>query len=184
MRFALTPMKMNSLSVVGNASAGNIISLRGNSNTLTTIFSGATRGIPMLAFSLSGHTAETVAPVRGPLVSTDVAQMVLGLFLVLLVIVGLAWLLRHVVSFQPTMNGQLRILGGLSMGPRERVVLVKIGDTQMLLGVSPGRIQTLHVLDKPVSESLDAPPRPGTGFAPLLSRFLQRGRGDVQGDVQ
>ena len=39
------------------------------------------------------------------------------------------------------------------MGPRERVVLLQVGDTQLLLGVTPGRIQSLHVLDQPVSYS-------------------------------
>ncbi len=175
-------MTMNSFPVARGDTSRNIFPWHSYSNAMTTIFSGAACGVSMLAFPSPAYTAETVAPVRASLVSADVVHVILGLFLVLLVIVGLAWLLRHVLRFQPTMSGQLRILGGLSMGPRERVVLLKIGDTQMLLGVSPGRIQTLHVLDKPVAEPMDAPTQPGTGFSLQLSRFLQRGR-DREADV-
>jgi flagellar protein FliO/FliZ len=36
------------------------------------------------------------------------------------------------------------------MGARERLVLVQVGSTQLLLGVAPGRISLLHQLDEPV----------------------------------
>ncbi|MCP4041722.1 MAG: flagellar biosynthetic protein FliO [Gammaproteobacteria bacterium] len=115
-----------------------------------------------------------------PIDSGKVIQIILGLVLVLLVIGGLTWFLRHVMRFQPTVGGQLQILGGLSMGPRERVVLLKVGDTQMLLGVSPGRIQTLHVLDKPVVETPEVATLPDSGFSRHLSRFLRSDRGRRQ----
>jgi flagellar protein FliO/FliZ len=76
-----------------------------------------------------------------------------GLLAVLALVLVLAWVLRYVMQVRPGAHGQLRIVGGLSMGPRERVVLVDVAGTQLLLGVSPGRIQTLHVLDEPVPET-------------------------------
>ena len=42
--------------------------------------------------------------------------------------------------------GPVRVLGGVSMGPRERVVLLEAAGERLLVGVVPGRIQTLHVL--------------------------------------
>ncbi|MEG7523045.1 MAG: flagellar biosynthetic protein FliO [Chromatiales bacterium] len=44
------------------------------------------------------------------------------------------------------------VLGGTSVGPRERVVVVKVDDIRLLLGVAPGRVQTLHVLDQSEDE--------------------------------
>lgn len=108
-----------------------------------------------------------------PLDAGSILQVILGLVVVIFFIGGVAWLLRHVLRFQPTVGGQLRILGGLSMGPRERVVLVKVGETQLLLGVAPGRLQTLHVLDRPLVESVSEE-SVSPGFAAQLARAIRR----------
>jgi flagellar protein FliO/FliZ len=58
------------------------------------------------------------------------------------------------------------------MGARERVVLIQAGETQLLLGVAPGRVQTLHVLDQPLQMSSSS----GSGFAEQLSQMLKKGK--------
>jgi flagellar biogenesis protein FliO len=42
----------------------------------------------------------------------------------------------------------LRVVGGLMIGTRERIVLVEIGDTWIVVGLVPGQIRTLHTLPK------------------------------------
>lgn len=73
-------------------------------------------------------------------------QLVAGLLVVLLCIMVLAWLAKRFNHLQTASGGMLEIIGGLSMGARERIVLVRIGEQQVLLGVSPGRINALHVV--------------------------------------
>ncbi len=131
---------------------------------------GAAGQVLVPAIAVAAETSPTGAP---PLDAGSILQVILGLVAVLLFIGGVAWLLRHVLRFQPTVGGQLRILGGLSMGPRERVVLVKVGESQLLLGVAPGRLQTLHVLDRPLVESVAEEPDP-PGFAAQLARAIRR----------
>ena len=77
-------------------------------------------------------------------------RLTFALAVVLAAIIGLAWLLRRVARFNRSADGQLRILGGLAVGNRERIVLVQAGKTQLLVGVAPGRVQVLHVLDEPI----------------------------------
>ncbi len=77
-------------------------------------------------------------------------QVTLGLLVVLLVIVGAAWMLRRYGRFQSSASGSLKILGGLSIGPRERVVLLQVGEEQLLIGVAPGRVQALYHLETPI----------------------------------
>ncbi len=77
-------------------------------------------------------------------------QLLLSLFAVLAAIVVVAWILRRVMRVQGFAGGKLRVLAGLSLGSRERIVVVEVGDTQLLLGVAPGRVVSLHVFDKPV----------------------------------
>ncbi len=105
--------------------------------------------LPVLAgcVALPVHAASTATDAAGgPLAWESLLQMSLGLVAVLVAIVGMAWLARRFGRFQSPAGGILRILGGLSLGPRERVVLLQVGNVQLLVGVAPGRIQTLHVL--------------------------------------
>lgn len=99
-------------------------------------------------------------------------QFTLGLLAVLLAVVALAWLMKRVSRLQFSVGGSLRALGGLSLGPRERVVLVQVGDTQLLLGVAAGRVQTLHVLEQPIE--INETTRPATKFSARLSEAMRK----------
>ncbi len=106
-----------------------------------------------------------------------IAQTLLGLIAVLAAIVGVAWLLRRVGSLPTGAQSVIRVLGGASMGARERVVLVQVGETQMLLGVAPGRVQALHVFAQPVVAVRGAEPTPVSAFSErLLALLKQRGQ--------
>ncbi len=78
-------------------------------------------------------------------------QLLSGLLIVIVCIMVLAWFARRMNRFSSTADGSLQILGGLSMGSRERIVLLQVGDRQLLVGVAPGRVSTLHVLEQPVT---------------------------------
>ncbi len=73
-------------------------------------------------------------------------QTMMGLLLVLGVIFVLGWLLRRIGRIPGAGKGDIRILGGVALGTRERAVLLQVENTRLLVGVAPGRIQTLHVL--------------------------------------
>ncbi len=107
-----------------------------------------------------------------PVGAGDFLQMFFGLLLVLGVIFGMAWFIRRMGSFQQVSHGALRILGGLSLGQRERVVLVQVGDKQLLIGLAPGQIRTLHVLDQKVSVNTTSA-EAGSSFADRLNSVLQ-----------
>ena len=110
-----------------------------------------------------------------PLAGGSLAKIGFGLLVVVALIVALSWGMRRMGGFAGGGAGSLRILGGLSMGTRERVVLIQVCDKQLLLGVAPGRVQTLHVLEQPIDtggQSTDTV----KGFAASLSAALQRGR--------
>lgn len=91
-------------------------------------------------------------PTGDPAVAGNLWQLLLGLLVVLGTIAVGAWLLRRFGRVSSAIGGAIKIIGGVSMGPRERVVLLQVGNAQLLLGITPGRIQSLHVLDEPVPE--------------------------------
>lgn len=110
-----------------------------------------------------------------PMATGNLLQMLLGLIAVLMLIVGLAWIMRRMGGVTGTAAGSLRILGGLSMGTRERIVLIQVGEQQLLIGVAPGRVQTLHVLEQPI-QPVEQDKSGKGNFAASLSAALQRGK--------
>jgi flagellar protein FliO/FliZ len=112
----------------------------------------------VLALPFSAMAAEpvaTAATAAAPAVSSGVAgqltQLVFGLLLVLGLIFFLAWLLRRVQQAGPAGKGQvIELIGSRALGPRDRLMLVQVGNEQILLGLSPGTITALHVLKEPV----------------------------------
>lgn len=77
-------------------------------------------------------------------------QMFFGLFIVVALIFGMAWFMRRMGNMSGMSAGNLKVLGGISVGQREKIVLVQAGETQLLIGVAPGEIRTLHVMDEPI----------------------------------
>jgi len=78
--------------------------------------------------------------------SSYLMQLVSGMVIVLLSIVVLAWIAKRFNRMQSSGGGNLRIVEGISMGARERVVVVEVDGERLLLGVSPGRINMLYSL--------------------------------------
>ena len=91
--------------------------------------------------------AEPVERELAPLGVQSLLQTGGGLFLILLMIIGGAWLFKRYGQLPTLGKGLIRILGGVSVGPRERVMLLEVDNTRLLVGVAPGQIRTLHILD-------------------------------------
>ncbi len=104
------------------------------------------------------------APVE-PFASPYLMKLTGGLILVVAAIFVLAWLVKKLNLNQQSPHGLIRIVAGLPLGTRDRIVLVQVGDEQILLGLTPGRIEKLHTLAQP----LDAP-----AGAPANASFARR----------
>jgi flagellar protein FliO/FliZ len=100
-------------------------------------------------------------------------QMFFGLFVVVALIFGMAWFMRRMGNMNSMATGNLKVLGGISVGQRERIVLVQAGDTQLLVGVAPGEIRTLHVMDEPITAITEINSNAPTGFAEKLHAAIK-----------
>jgi flagellar protein FliO/FliZ len=102
--------------------------------------------LPLLAAepeSASGPGALSPPPVVG---GGAVLETMLFLVLIVGLIIGLGWLVRRMGRLPTGGKGLVSVLGGVSLGPRERAVVLQAGDTRVLVGIAPGRVQTLCVL--------------------------------------
>lgn len=107
-----------------------------------------------------------------PLSLAAVLQIVTALALVTALIVAAAWAMRRFGRLPGGGHAQLRMIGGIHLGQRERIVVLQAGDERLVVGVTPGCIRTLHVLPHAEDEVGEpAPPGPG-GFLGRLNREL------------
>ena len=78
-------------------------------------------------------------------------QVFASLAVVIGLLVGVLWLMRRFNGVGRSASGQLQVIASVNLGQRERAVLVAAGDKQLLLGVAPGNVRTLHVFDEPIA---------------------------------
>jgi flagellar protein FliO/FliZ len=111
---------------------------------------------------------------KGAVSLGGVLQVITGLVAVLALIFAGAWVLKRFGRLQGITHDQLRLVGGISLGQRERIVIVQAGSDRLLIGVAPGCIRTLHVLE-PAPEPAAEDATGGAPAAPasFLGRFNQ-----------
>lgn len=93
--------------------------------------------------------AQTAGAVPGG--AATLAQLVLSLGIVVVLIFAFAWLARRLRLAPQGGGGALRILAQVAVGPRERIVLLAVGDRQALVGVTGAGITSLALLDDAVA---------------------------------
>jgi flagellar protein FliO/FliZ len=112
------------------------------------VFLAAFQPLLVLAEESKAEMSQIGASLSQP--SDYFVQIMLSLILVLLIIFISAWLLRRYGRFPGVADGNLKVLGALSVGQRERILLLQVGSEQILVGVTSSKISTLHELKEPV----------------------------------
>ena len=103
-------------------------------------------------------TAPAITPMRPPPQvalpassgsgAAGLLQTIFALLLVLGLLIGLAWLLKR---YGPKPGGglaNLRVVGALNIGGRERIMVVEVGDQWIVVGAAPGRVNALHTMPR------------------------------------
>jgi flagellar protein FliO/FliZ len=125
-----------------------------------------------------GAADEGSVPIPDPL--TGLGQILFGLVLVFGILAGCVWLLKR-YSSPVRGNGLLRVLGVTAVGPREKVVLLEVGEKILMLGVTPNNVRTLHVFGHdelpiaptPATPSVNPAAAIAASFANRLSQALK-----------
>lgn len=110
------------------------------------------------------------APTAGGL-----AQVTFALLLVLVAIFAVAWVARRMRGFNNRVGDAIDVLADIPLGQKERAVLLKVGAKQILVGVAPGRVNTLHVLEEPLD--LKKPTAGPTDSRPNFKQLMLRSLG-------
>ncbi|MEW6513293.1 MAG: flagellar biosynthetic protein FliO [Pseudomonadota bacterium] len=114
-------------------------------------------------------------PAAAPDLGSSALQMVLGLVVVLALLLGALWLLKRLSQPRGAVAGLMRVVAGVAIGPRERVVILELGNSWLVLGVAPGQVTTLAEI--PRQELPPGAHPPAAGELPAWLRQLVERRG-------
>ena len=81
----------------------------------------------------------------------SVAQLTLSLAAIVALILAVSWSLKRLKLGTPRSRGEIAVIDQLALGPRERIVLVRVGDSQVLVGVGAGGVVALTPLAAPIA---------------------------------
>jgi flagellar protein FliO/FliZ len=104
---------------------------------------------------------------------SGLGEVTLALIVVLAAVFAFAWLVRRMRGMGSRVGNAIDVLAEVPLGQKERAVLLKVGPTQILVGVAPGRVNTLHVLAEPLELARpNAADDSGPSFRKILMRSL------------
>jgi flagellar protein FliO/FliZ len=81
---------------------------------------------------------------------TGLGQVTLALLIVLGAVFAVAWVVKRMRGFGNRVGDAIDVIADIPLGQKERAVLLKVGTAQILVGVAPGQVNTLHVLTEPI----------------------------------
>ena len=115
---------------------------------------------------------ELVHP-ASPISVNSLTQLLTSLMVIVALIFATGWVLKRNRFSGARTRGDMSILDELAVGPRDRVVLVRVGEAQLLLGVGANGIVPLVPLAMPITlTSSSAAP----AFADRLRDLLRKDR--------
>jgi flagellar protein FliO/FliZ len=112
-----------------------------------------------------------MAQPASPLSAGSLTQLTLSLLAIVVLIFAVSWALKRLKMAGPRGRGEITVLDELALGPHERIVLVRVGESQVLVGVGAGGVVGLtplatRIAIKPISSA--------PAFADRLREFMKR----------
>lgn len=138
----------------------------------------------LLLFINTAYAADITnsATAAGSSATGSIFTMLLGLGMVLALLVGLAWLFKRTGLVKGAgSNAVAKIIGGVSVGTRERVMVIEVAEQWIVVGVAPGRVNTLATM--PRQEHVSTPPTPSlpaANFSAWLKQTIEKRNGSSE----
>jgi flagellar protein FliO/FliZ len=105
---------------------------------------------------VSGHLALVLLAIQQSAVAAELnsapqtggaMRVAFGLMIVLAVMALIAWAVNRIGPGNIGSSSAARIVGGVSVGNRERVVVIEVADRWIVVGVAPGQVNGIANID-------------------------------------
>ena len=110
---------------------------------------------------------------ENPMSLSYVIQILISFVVVVAFIVLLAWLMRKTGRFGSGSGQAIKIVSSMSLGMREKIMVLNVGGENIVVGIAPGQIRTLHILNSKLeinNENIEKNYN-SRGFKQLLDKF-------------
>ena len=102
--------------------------------------------------------AESVLPAGSFESAGSFVSVVISLAAVLALILLVGWVMNRLQRVRRGGSATLEVIDVLPVGPKEKILLLRAGDKQVLLGMAPGSISPLAEIE-PAGDLADAEPK-------------------------
>lgn len=109
--------------------------------------------------------------------SANIMQMMMGLFFIVIMIFGVVWLMKKVGYQGYNASGLIKVKSCLPISNKEKILLIEVGEEQVLVGTAPGFIGHIKTMDKPVmdiSNTAFSTPPVASAFADKLKNIINK----------
>ncbi len=130
----------------------------------------------VVSLPLLAHAADAAAPVPAVSAAGSLLQVFIGLVAVLLLIAATAWVAKRFGVTRGGASHVLQVISSTSVGARERVVVVEVGESWLVVGVAPGSVNTLMTLPRGEIQPATTATL-NTSFAAGLQKLIEKRRG-------
>ncbi len=120
------------------------------------------------------YAADQPAPVPSPSPVLDMFKVLLGLIVVLGAMAGVLWLMKRSGLGPAQGGGAVKIVGGVSVGNRERVLVLEVADQWIVVGVAPGSVNALANMPRQEQFVQAATHPPAGQFAAWLKQKIEK----------
>ena len=117
-----------------------------------------------VATPIGGESTPTSPPIGIP----GVLGFGVSLILVIAAILLVGWIYSQTKGMRDSRSSVISVLASQSLGSKEKIVLVGVGDKQIVVGVTAVHLQTLHVFDQPIV-NIEAPAKTSVFAERLLT---------------
>lgn len=112
-------------------------------------------------------TATGVSPTGG------ILKMLFGLVVVLAFVALISWGFKRMMPGGSGVQSTIRIVGGVSVGSRERVVVLEVADRWLVVGVAPGQVSNIANLEIGASKLSQSEDTPNQTIHPMMQPLVK-----------
>jgi len=130
------------------------------------------QGIAVAAEIAGGNTH--LASAASPVSISYAMQILISFLAVIGFILLLAWFMRKTGRYGAGSNQVLKVISSMSLGMREKILLIEVEGVGIVVGVAPGQITALHVLERGVTAEGNRNVRPykdNNVFSQLIAKL-------------